>query len=75
MNESYDPVFLSNESIVSKKHKVGDMLKLKITEVMDDGVRAVCVHGGRGQADDGRKEMAENTTTRYREKMVGENEY
>lgn len=73
MNESYEPVFLSNESIPAKRHKVGEVIKMRVAEVMDDGVKVVCSHAGSKQTppSDGRKEMAENASTRYREAMAG----
>lgn len=65
MTDNYEPVFLPNDAITAKKHKVGDVIRMKVTEVMDDGVKAVCSH----KSSDGRKEMAERTGERYREAM------
>lgn len=67
MKSDYDPVFLPNESIVSKKHKVGDVLRMKVTEVMDDGVKAVCSHSEKKRTPE--KEMEEHAGERYREAM------
>lgn len=66
MNADYDPVFLPNESIVARKHKVGDVIRMKITEVMDDGVKAVCSHGGK---ESPMNAMGERTKSRYKEAM------
>lgn len=68
MNSDYDPVFLPNESIVAKKHKVGDVIHMKVTNVMDDGVKAVCSHSSK-RPEMPEKEMAEQTGDRYREAM------
>lgn len=65
MADNYEPVFLPNDAILAKKYKVGDTINMKVTAVMDDGVRAVCSH----RRSDGQKEMAERTTERYREAM------
>lgn len=75
MKEDYEPVFLPNESITTKKHKVGDIVKMKVLEVMDDGVKAMCSHSQKKPVNgDGMKEMAESTTTRYKSAMAGEME-
>lgn len=72
-HEGYEPVYLKNESIVGKQYKKGDVITFKVTEVMDDGVRAVCSHRQKSKPEsDGRKEMAEHVTSRYSEAMNGE---
>lgn len=68
MKDNYDPVFLPNESIVAKKYEVGDVIHLKVTKVMDDGVKAVCSHSKK-KPEMPEKEMAEETGERYREAM------
>lgn len=70
MTTDYDPVFLPNESIVAKKHKVGDIIRMKVTEVMDDGVKAVCSHGGKNPTPE--KDMGERASSRYKAAMAGE---
>lgn len=67
MTSEYDPVFLPNESILAKKYKVGDTISMKVTEVMDDGVRAVCSHGRNKPKDTPEQEMSEHVVSRYRE--------
>lgn len=75
MKSDYDPVFLPNESIVAKKHKVGDVIRMKVTEVMDDGVKAVCSHSEKmPEKEMPEKEMAEHATGRYKAAM-GEEGY
>lgn len=56
---------------MAKKHKVGDVIRMKVTEVMDDGVKAVCSHGTE-KARMPEKEMAAHTTSRYKAAMAGE---
>jgi hypothetical protein len=72
MNSDYDPVFLPNESIVAKKHNVGDVIKMKVTEVMDDGVKCVCSHGEeKGKRETPEKEAGEHAASRYKSAMDG----
>lgn len=71
MTTDYDPVFLPNESILTKKYKVGDVIRMKVTDVMDDGVKAVCSHGTE-KARMPEKEMGEHAAGRYRAAMAGE---
>jgi len=72
-SESYEPVFLPNQAVMSKKYKVGDIVKMRVTEVMDDGVKAMCDHGRAPMTppSNGRKEVSEHVTTRYKEAMAG----
>ena len=72
MDSDYEPVFLANDSITSKKHKVGEILKFRILEVMDDGVKAVCDHGKSKPPENHAAMMRENSEARYREAMGGD---
>jgi hypothetical protein len=54
---------------MAKKYKAGDVIRMRVMEVMDDGVKAMCDHGMHG---DGTKEMKENVSSRYRDAMTGQ---
>lgn len=77
MTETYEPVYLPNEAIKPMRHKVGDIIKMRVTEVMDDGVKAMCEHGKRDMSPppNGMKEMGERVTGRYKEAMAGKAGY
>jgi hypothetical protein len=72
MNSDYDPVFLPNESIKTRKYKIGDKIQMRVMEVMDDGVKCMCDHGQKMANPE--KEMGERATSRYRAAMNGEAE-
>jgi hypothetical protein len=73
--EGYESVFLSNESIPSKRHRIGDTIKMRVTDVMDDGVQVMCAHGGgKPPMKDMMKEMGDSAGEKYREAMGGDME-